>query len=73
MIFCMLKVGMQLLAALFFSVTVTSMTEVFEGPVWPLARNRMKNSAAMQYKNVEHRSRIIAALLGCSIISFENI
>lgn len=60
------------MAALFFSVTVTSMKEVFEGPVWTLARNRMKNSAAMQYKNVGHRSRIIGTLLGCNIITFEN-
>lgn len=72
MIFCMLKVGIQLMAALFFSVTVTSVTKVFEGPVWPLARNRMKKSAAMQYKNVGHRSRVIATLLGYTI-SFENV
>lgn len=61
------------MAALFFSVTVTSMTKAFEGPFWPLARNRMKNSAAVQYKNVGHRSRNIATLLGYNIISFENI
>ena len=49
------------------------MAKVFEGPVWPLARNRMKNCAAMQYKNLEHSNRNMAAVLGCSIISFENI
>lgn len=57
---------------IFFSVIVTSLMKVCEGPVWPLSRNRMTISAAMQYKNVGHRSRIITALLGCSI-SFENI
>lgn len=48
MILCMLKVGIQLMAALFFSVTATAVAMVFEGPVQPLARNRMKNSAAVQ-------------------------
>lgn len=31
-----------------FSVTATAVAMVFEGPVQPLARNRMKNSAAVQ-------------------------
>lgn len=32
-----------------FSVTATAVAVVFEGPVRPLARNRMKNSAVQKY------------------------